>query len=281
MNEPIILKGKQIAADIIDEQKNIIQTLKKSPCLGILLIGNRPDSKLYIKMKKKQCEIAGINYLLIELEENSTKKDILDSLQILNDNQKITAILIQLPLPSHINEREILNHIKKEKDVEGFHNINVGNLTLNNNYIAPCTPLGCIEILKRYNISIEGKHVVIIGKSNCVGMPLSILCLHENATVTTCHLMTSNLTSHTKNADVIMVACGCPKLIKKDNIKEGCIIIDIGINKIKEENKEIIVGDVDYADVINKVSAITPVPGGIGPMTIAMLIKNIVTLSTN
>ena len=274
-----ILYGTQIANKIINEQKIIVDSLKDRPCLGIILVGKRPDSQLYIKMKKKQCDNVGINYFLIELEGDSSQSDILDSLSILNENPKITAILVQLPLPIHINEREVLNNIKIEKDVEGFHNKNMGNLVLNNNYVAVCTPLACIELLNQYNIELEGKHVVIIGKSNCVGLPLSLLALHKNATVTICHIFTKNLKLHTQNADILMVACGCPKLITKDYIKDGCVIIDIGIHKIKINEKTKIIGDVDFDDVINKVSAITPVPGGIGPMTIAMLIKNIVLLS--
>ena len=202
----------------------------------------------------------------------------------MNNNDNIHAILIQLPLPKHINEENVIKCVALSKDVDGFHPQNIGNMALKRkqNMIAPCTPEGCIELLDRYNIEIEGKHVVILGRSNIVGMPLSLLFLHRNATVTICHSKTRNMESITKTADILVAACGQTQLIKKHHIKEGCVIIDVGINALPDETRKRkyrLVGDVDYDDVCDSCYAITPVPGGVGPMTIAMLLKHTVELA--
>ena len=202
----------------------------------------------------------------------------------MNQNKNIHGILVQLPLPKHVNEERVIKCVNLEKDVDGFHPHNIGNLALKrlNNLMVPCTPEGCIEILDRYDIQIEGKHVVIVGRSNIVGMPLSLLFLHRNATVTICHSKTENMKNITQTADILVAACGKAKMIKKDYIKEGCVILDVGINSIDDSSRKSgyrLVGDVDYDNVKDKCKAITPVPGGIGPMTISMLLKHTVDLA--
>jgi len=277
------LDGKGFATRIKNNLKERVKTLGRKPGLGIILVGDRPDSKIYVRMKKRACIRVGIENYDVHLPEDVDKDTLLKEVEKMNDNVDIDAILIQLPLPKHIDEREILSRVSIKKDVDGFHSVNVGNLTLNDgdNYSAPCTPCGCIAILDHYNIGIEGKNAVIVGRSNIVGLPLSLLLLHRNATVTICHSRTKDLFEHTKRADILIVACGRPQLIKKEHIKEGVVILDIGINKIPFDNekKYKLVGDVDYEDVLEKVRAITPVPGGVGPMTIAMLLKKTVDLA--
>ena len=282
MTNPIILDGKKLAEKIKVQLKNKVELYKEKPGLGIIFVGNRIESSIYVNLKKKACNNLGIENYDVYLEDNASQESIIKEINKMNLDKKIDAILVQLPLPKHINEREVLNTISLEKDVEGFHLNNIANLTLNNNYLAPCTCEGCILLLKEYDIDLKGKHVVIIGKSNVVGLPLSLLCLHENATVTICHIYTENLKNITNSADILIVACGKANLITSEYIKNDCIIIDIGINKISDSTNSKgykIVGDVNYNDVINKIKAITPVPGGIGPMTIAILLKNTLLLA--
>ena len=283
-----ILDGKKTAEKITSQLKNILKNMSQQPGLGIILVGDRPDSKVYIKMKKKECEKLGIINFDVGLSEASTEKQVIEEIHKMNQDPQIHAILIQLPLPEHLKAREriILNEISIEKDVEGFHALNVGNLCLNANLdismCYPCTPIGCMELLKEYNIALKGKHVVIVGKSNTVGLPLGLLCLHENATVSFCHIFTEDLKSHTQRADILIVACGKAHLIGADHIKEGVIIIDIGINKVLDQSSPKgykLVGDVDFEAVRDKVAAISPVPGGVGPMTIAMLMRNTICLA--
>jgi len=275
-----IIDGKDVSNIIKEELSERIIIENINPGLGIILVGNRPDSKIYVNMKKKACAKIGIKNFDVTLPENVSENDVINEVDKMNKNNEIHGILIQLPLPKHINEQNVLSRVLLEKDVDGFHVQNIGNLALNrlNNYFAPCTPTGCIELLKRYSIQIEGKNVVILGRSNIVGMPLSLLFLHNNATVTICHSKTQNLKELTKKADILVAACGRPNLITKDYIKNECVIIDVGINKIQCDNEKgyVIVGDVDFNDVIDKVKMITPVPGGVGPMTIAMLLKHTV-----
>ena len=237
-------------------------------------------------MKKKACDKIGIINYDVKLSEHISENDLIKEIHKMNNNNNIHAILVQLPLPKHINEANILNKISLKKDVDGFHVQNIGKLALKrmDGLSAPCTPEGCIELLRRYNISIPGKHAVIVGRSNIVGMPLSLLLLHNNATISICHSKTSDLFEHTKRADILVLACGNPMFIKKEHIKKGCVIIDIGINAINDTSKKKgyrLVGDCDFDDVINKVSAITPVPGGVGPMTIALLLKHTVNACIN
>lgn len=275
-----IIDGKDVSNIIKEELSERIIIENINPGLGIILVGNRPDSKIYVNMKKKACAKIGIKNFDVTLPENVSENDVINEVEKMNKNNEIHGILIQLPLPKHINEQNVLSRVLLEKDVDGFHVQNIGNLALNrlNNCFAPCTPTGCIELLKRYSIQIEGKNVVILGRSNIVGMPLSLLFLHNNATVSICHSKTQNLKELTKKADILVAACGRPNLITKDYIKNGCVIIDVGINKIQCDNEKgyVIVGDVDFNDVIDKVKMITPVPGGVGPMTIAMLLKHTV-----
>lgn len=278
----LLIDGKKISNEIKNELKIEILKLKEKnikPGLGLILVGDRKDSKTYVKMKKKACDEIGIYNLDIILDSNVSQKKIIECVEELNNNKDIHGILIQLPLPSHINKYEVLQKVRLDKDVDGFHPTNIGNLSLNrlNNLLVPCTPRGCIELLDRYKIEIKKKHVVIIGRSNIVGMPLALLLLHRDATITICHSHTEDVKSITKKADILIVACGKTKMVKKDWINENCIIIDIGINAIDDNTKKSgyrLVGDVDFEDVINKTKAITPVPGGVGPMTIAMLLKH-------
>lgn len=280
----IVLNGKKISNDIQEELRLKIIENKLKPGLGIILVGNRKDSETYVRMKKKACKKIGIVNYDVHLDENISEKELINEVNKMNENDNIHAILIQLPLPKHINEENVIKQVNLHKDVDGFHPQNIGNMALNRkqNMIAPCTPEGCIELLDRYNIEIQGKHVVMLGRSNIVGMPLSLLFLHRNATVTICHSKTKNIKDITKTADILVSACGNPQFIKKNHIKNGCVILDIGINALPDETKKRkyrLVGDVDYDDVCDLCEAITPVPGGIGPMTIAMLLKHTVELT--
>ena len=284
----LLLDGKYISNEIKSELKERISKLNEKglkPGLGIILVGNRTDSKTYIRMKKRACDEIGIINYDVNLEENVSEEKIIKEIEKMNSNNNIHGILIQIPLPSHINEERVIKCVKLEKDVDGFHPHNIGNLALKRleNLMVPCTPEGCIELLDRYKIEIEGKHVVIVGRSNIVGMPLSLLFLHRNATVTICHSKTENLKNITNKADILVAACGRTKMIDESNIKQGCVILDVGINSIDDSNRKSgyrLVGDVDFDNVKDKCSAITPVPGGIGPMTIAMLLKHTVELAS-
>ena len=272
----IIINGKEISKKIKNDLKEKIKNYEKKPGLAIILVGNKSDSEIYVRMKKKACQFIGINNYDYYFDENVNEQYILNKIDELNNNNNIHGILVQLPLPKHFNKDKILNSIKIEKDIDGFHENNVGKLTLNKKSLTPCTPLGVIRLLNEYNIELCGKNIVVIGKSNIVGLPLSLLLLHREATVTICHSKTENLNLITKNADILISACGQPNMIKSNYIKKNVIIIDIGINRIECNNEKgyKIVGDVDYNDVIDKCYAITPVPGGVGPMTIAMLLEN-------
>ena len=274
----VILDGKQLSNKIKEELKNKIKKYEKKPGLAIILVGNKSDSEIYVRMKKKACEYVGINNFDFHYDENISENIILDKINELNNDNNINGILVQLPLPQHLNKDKILNSIKIEKDIDGFHEANVGKLTLNKFSVCPCTPIGVIKLLDHYNIELKGKNIVVIGKSNIVGLPLSLLLLHREATVTITHSNTIDLPSVTKNADILISACGQPQMINSNYIKDDVIIVDIGISRIDYNNKKgyKIVGDVDYDNVINKVKAISPVPGGVGPMTIAMLLENCV-----
>ena len=278
VTDNIILNGKELSDRLLNNLKETIEKLDKKPGLGLIIVGTRQDSLTYVKMKKKACEKVGIKSTIVELLENINQEDLIQEVEKMNNNELINGILVQLPLPKHIDENKVLLTIKSEKDVDGFHPINLGNLVLNkNDPIIACTPKGCIRILEDNNISIEGKHAVIIGRSNIVGKPLALLLLNKNATVSICHSKTKNIEQITKQADILLVACGRAQFVKKEWIKKDCIIIDVGINFIDDDTKKSgkrLVGDVDFDDVIGKVKAITPVPGGVGPMTIAMLLQN-------
>lgn len=282
----LLINGRSIANKIKDELKNIIIKNKINPGLGIILVGERPDSQVYVRMKKKACEKIGITNFDVHLDSKISQNEVIKEINKMNENPDIHGILVQLPLPKHINEREVLNCVSLKKDVDGFHSTNIGKLALNelNEIQPPCTPDGCIELLKRYNIEIEGKHAVIVGRSNIVGMPLSLLLLHNNATVSICHSRTQNLKEITKTADILITAFGIPEKITEDYVKEDCVILDVGINQVKDDTKKKgyrLVGDCDFNNLKEKVKGITPVPGGVGPMTIAMLLKHTVEKCLN
>ena len=270
----MIIDGKKEAEVLSHKIKNEIISLKektnKVPSLSVILIGNYTPSEIYVKNKVKKSKEVGINSDVIRYPENVSEKEILRKIIELNEDNKVSGILIQLPLPKQINKEKIINLIHPSKDVDGFHPINVGNLASGYHAIIPCTPLGCSLLIKKIEKNLSGKHAVIIGRSNLNGKPMAQLLLRENCTVTIVHSKTKNIKDECLKADILVVAIGVPNFIKKDWVKEGSIVIDVGINKL--ENK--IVGDVKFEDVKEKVKAITPVPGGVGPMTIACLLKN-------
>ncbi len=271
-----IINGKEISQTIKDELKLEVASLKelgKTCCLAVIQVGNDPASSVYVSNKKKACEYIGIESLSYELPDNTTEEELLFLIDQLNNDGAVHGILCQLPLPRHINEKTVLNRISPKKDVDGFHPQNVGALVVGDFGFVSCTPAGIIELLKRSNIEMEGKNCVVIGRSNIVGKPMSLLMLRENATVTICHSKTKDLKSICKNADILIVAIGKPQFVNHEYIKEGAVVVDVGIHR-DENNK--LCGDVDYNDVEPFVSAITPVPGGVGPMTICMLMKNCV-----
>ena len=284
----IKIDGKEVSNSIYEDLKKNIYSLSINniiPCLAVIIVGERKDSMTYVNMKNKKCIELGIKSILIKLNALITEWELLERIRELNEDNLVHGILVQLPLPDHIDKNNILESISIEKDVDGFHNTNIGKLALNTQPLfVPCTPLGVIELFKYYQIELEGKHVVMIGKSNIVGLPLSLLLLNAEATVTVCHIKTKNIKEITKNADILISACGQPQMIKSDWITNGTGIIDIGINAIKDDTKKKgyrLVGDVDFEDVKDKISFITPVPGGVGPMTIAMLMKQTVKSALN
>jgi 5,10-methylene-tetrahydrofolate dehydrogenase/methenyl tetrahydrofolate cyclohydrolase len=277
----LLLDGKQVSTDIKKELKELVDKNKIVPGLGIILVGTRKDSETYVRMKKKACVDIGIKNFDILLSEDVSEEEIIYNIELMNRNDEIHGILVQLPLPKHINESKVTGHVSLEKDVDGFHPNNIGKLALKqlNNLLVPCTPEGCIELLDRYNIEISGKNVVVLGRSNIVGMPISLLLLHRNATVSICHSKTKNIKEITKTADILVTACGKAQLVNNEYIKKDCVIVDVGINSIPDASKKSgyrLVGDTDFDSVKDIVSAITPVPGGVGPMTIAMLLKHTV-----
>ena len=269
-----IIDGKAVSAAVKDEVKNEVEQLKKSgsvPCLAVVLVGNDPASKVYVGNKKKACEYCGIKSLEYLLDENTTEEELLSLINVLNNDSAVHGILVQLPLPKHINEEHIINSIVPSKDVDAFHPVNVGKIMIGNPDFLPCTPAGVMEMLKKYNIETCGKDCVIIGRSNIVGKPMAMLMLAANATVTVCHSKTANIKEKCKNADIIIAAVGKAGFVTADMVKDGAVVIDVGINRNSEGK---LCGDVDFESVSQKASYITPVPGGVGPMTIATLMKN-------
>ncbi len=266
-----LLNGKKIAQEIRNEIKKEIMKTKKKPHLAVVLVGKNPASQVYVHHKEQACEEVGIKFSLHRLPEKISQKKLLSSVESLGKDKKIDAILIQLPLPKKIKEEEIINTIPPEKDVDGFHPINIGKLAKGLECFSPATPSGIIRLLEEYKIEISGKNVVIVGRSNIVGKPLALMFLQKNATVTVCHSKTISLENFTKKADILVSAVGKPNIIKADMIKKGVVLIDVGINRLSSGK---LVGDVDFAGCQKKASAITPVPGGVGPMTIAMLLEN-------
>lgn len=271
-----IIDGKQISQNIKDELKEKVALLKsqgKECCLAVIQVGTDPASSVYVNNKKKACEYIGIKSLAYELPEATTEEELLQLVQDLNQKDSVHGILVQLPLPKHIEEEKILLAISPKKDVDGFHPENIGNLVTGGKGFISCTPAGIIQLLKRSQIEIEGKNCVVIGRSNIVGKPMALLMLRENATVTIAHSKTRNLKELCKTADILIVAIGKPEYITEEYVKEGAVVIDVGIHR--DENRKLR-GDVKYDAVAPLCSAITPVPGGVGPMTIAMLMSNCV-----
>lgn len=271
-----IIDGKRISLEIKDDLKEKVAALAaegKECALAVIQVGNDPASSVYVRNKKKACEYIGIKSLSYELPEETTEEELLNLIAQLNQDSSVHGILVQLPVPKHIVEDHIIKAIDPAKDVDGFHPMNVGALTIGEKGFVSCTPAGIIQLLKRSNIEIEGKNCVVVGRSNIVGKPMALLMLRENATVTIAHSRTKDLKSICKEADILIVAIGKPQFITSEYVKEGAVVIDVGIHR-NEENK--LFGDVDYEDVASHTSAITPVPGGVGPMTIAMLMHNCV-----
>ena len=270
----MIIDGKKEAEIIRDKIKKEISDIKKKsgkiPGLTVILIGDFAPSLIYVRNKEKSAKEVGINSEIIKYPKNVTEKDILKKIEELNKNDETSGILVQLPLPNHISKEKIINAIDPSKDVDGFNPINVGNLSSGYNSIVPCTPLGCLLLIKKIESNLEGKHAVIIGRSNLNGKPMAQLLLKENCTVTIVHSKTGNLKDECLKADILVAAVGVPNLVKKNWVKENAIVIDVGINKLGEK----IVGDVNFSELKDNVKAITPVPGGVGPMTIACLLKN-------
>ena len=276
-----IIDGKLISQQIKDELKEKVAKLKeegKEICLAVIQVGNDPASTVYVGNKKKACEYIGIKSLAYEVPEETTEAELLDIIDKLNKNDDVHGILVQLPVPKHIDEEKIINAINPTKDVDGFHPASVGALSIGQKGFVSCTPAGVIQLLKRSNIEISGKECVVIGRSNIVGKPMSMLLLRENGTVTICHSRTKDLKEVCKRADILVVAIGKPRMIDASYVKEGATVIDVGIHR-DENNK--LCGDVDYASVEPVAGYITPVPGGVGPMTIAMLMNNCVEAGLN
>ena len=271
-----ILSGKEVSARIKDELKGEVSELKKQGIfagLAVIIVGDDPASRVYVNNKKKACEELGIYSEEYALSGETSEEELIGLIERLNKDDSISGILVQLPLPKHISEKRILESINPQKDVDAFHPINVGKIMTGDYDFVPCTPAGIMELIKESGVSVSGKDCVVIGRSNIVGKPMSMLLLHQNGTVTVCHSRTNNLKEKAKNADILVVAIGKPKFVTGDMIKEGAVVIDVGINRLEDKK---LVGDVDFEGAEKVAGAITPVPGGVGPMTIAMLMKNTV-----
>ena len=269
-----LIDGKKVAKEIRDAIGREVEQLKaqsgKVPGLATVLVGEDPASAVYVRSKNKICKELGFISLEHILPQDTQEKDLLALVEELNSNEAISGILVQLPLPKHIDSIKILEAIDPAKDVDGFHPVSMGRLMMGTAALAPCTPSGIIEMLDRYDVEIEGKHAVVLGRSNIVGKPVAMLLLHRNATVTICHSRTRNLPEVTRTADILITAVGKPKMVTGEMVKEGAVVIDVGINRVDGK----LVGDVAFDEVEPKASLITPVPGGVGPMTIAMLMQN-------
>lgn len=272
----IIIDGKEVAKKTREKLKNEVKELKEHgiiPKLTVIMVGDNPASKVYVRNKSKACNEVGVEYEEFFLDSSISQKELLDLIKKLNDDKTVNGILLQSPLPQHLDINEAFRTIDYRKDVDGFHPMNVGKLVLGQDTFVSCTPYGIMRLFEEYNIDLCGKNVVILGRSNIVGKPLVQCCLNNNATVTICHSKTKDIKEVTKNADVLVVAIGKPHFLEADMVKDGAIIIDVGINRLDTGK---IVGDVDFENVSKKASYITPVPGGVGPMTIAMLLNNVI-----
>lgn len=276
-----IIDGKLVSSKILSDIKIEVSKNRVKPGLALILVGNDPASEIYVKMKSKMCAELGYYSIIEKLPQTATETEVLDLISKFNNNPGIHGILVQCPLPKHLNEPKILECISYLKDIDGLHPVNTGRLFIGQKCFVPCTPAGIIELLKHYNVDTQGKNVVVIGRSNLVGKPVAGLLMQKNqyanATVTICHSSSKDIPEHTKMADIIIVAMGKARFLKADMIKEGSVIIDVGTNRIEDKSAKKgyrLVGDVDFDECIGKVSLISPVPGGVGPMTIAMLMKN-------
>lgn len=281
INLATIIDGKKLSetikAEVAEEVRKITANGEMAPGLAVIIVGNDPASHVYVSSKKKACDATGIFSIEVALPEDTTQAQLLEEINKLNNDSRIHGILLQLPLPRHLNENEALEAINPKKDVDGFHPVNVGKLYIGLDTFVPCTPKGVIEILKRNNIEIAGKNAVVVGRSNIVGKPMGALLMKENATVTIAHSKTKNLPELLSKADIVVAAIGKAKFIKGEWLKEGAVVIDVGTNSIDDPTSKKgyrLVGDVDFEAAEKKASYITPVPGGVGPMTIAMLLKN-------
>lgn len=280
----LIIDGVKIKSDILASLKETITQLNGQPGLAVILVGDNPASKAYIGMKKKACENLGIQSFEFLLPATASEKELTDVIDACNENPEVNGILLQMPLPNGFDEQQMLERISPEKDVDGFHPVNVGKLLIGLNSFKSCTPYGVAHLLQAYGIETEGKHVVILGRSNIVGKPMAAILIQNemgaNATVTMCHSRTKNLSDITKTADIIIAAIGKPQFLNADMVRDGAVVIDVGINRVDDDSDPRgykLVGDVDFDAVKSKASAITPVPGGVGPMTIAMLMTNTVS----
>lgn len=277
-----LIDGKKVSQEIrlrlAEETKCFIEETTIQPHLVVIIVGNNPASMTYVKNKKTSCEAVGFKSTVIELPIEITEAELLTKIIELNEDSAVHGILVQLPLPSHISEEKVIQTISVEKDVDGFHPYQVGALASGMKCLKPCTPSGVIELLKAYGIEISGRHAVIVGRSHIVGKPLMQLLLDENATVTVCHSKTTDLAQFTKTADILVVAIGRANFIKANMVKDGAVVIDVGINRLDNGK---LVGDVSFDEVSDKVSYITPVPGGVGPMTITMLLRNTLKAAKN
>jgi methylenetetrahydrofolate dehydrogenase (NADP+) / methenyltetrahydrofolate cyclohydrolase len=276
-----LMNGKELAASKQAEMKERVQALTEQgivPGLAVILVGDNQASQTYVRSKQRSCEKAGIHSELRHLSEETTEEELLNHIRELNEDPTIDGILVQLPLPKQISEQAVIEAISPAKDVDGFHPISIGKMMTGEKTFLPCTPHGIIELLKASNVDIAGKHAVVVGRSNIVGKPVGQLLLNEHATVTYCHSRTPDLNAITKQADILVVAVGIAKLIKKEDVKPGAVVIDVGMNR--DENGKLC-GDVDFADVEEVASHLTPVPGGVGPMTITMLLENTIESAIN
>ena len=272
----MLLNGKEVAKKIKEDLKLEVDQIKEKgiiPKLAVVMVGNNEASKVYVKNKSKACDTIGVAFEEFLLDENITEEELFKLIDRLNEDKNINGILVQAPIPKHLDQNKAFRRIKPEKDVDGFNPINVGDLSIGNDCFISCTPYGVMKILEYYNIELEGKNAVVLGRSNIVGKPMVQCLLSKNATVTVCHSRTQNIKEITKNADILIAAIGKAKFVTEDMVKEGAIVIDVGINRLDNGK---ICGDVDFETVESKVKAITPVPGGVGPMTIAMLMNNLV-----
>ncbi|MFA7636580.1 MAG: bifunctional methylenetetrahydrofolate dehydrogenase/methenyltetrahydrofolate cyclohydrolase FolD [Monoglobales bacterium] len=275
-----ILDGKALSARIKDQLKDEVVLLKEkgiNPCLAVIIVGDDPASRVYVNNKKTACEYIGIKSLEYALPADTAPSKLIELIDSLNESKDVDGILVQLPLPPHFDEKEVINRIRPEKDVDAFHPVNVGKIMIGDYDFLPCTPAGVMELIAESGVEISGKHCVVVGRSNIVGKPQSMLLLHKNGTVTICHSKTKNLAEVCRSADILVAAVGRANFITGDMVKEGAVVIDVGINRDADGK---LCGDVDFESVSKIAGAITPVPGGVGPMTISMLMRNTITAAT-